>query len=83
MTLLTPAERVFDFMLNALRLNDGFDEAIFEQRTGLSGSDLIEAAGSAMDKGLIQRSDGLHWRPTELGGRFLNDLQAEFIVEKV
>jgi oxygen-independent coproporphyrinogen-3 oxidase len=82
MTLLTPAERVFDFMLNALRLNDGFDEAIFEQRTGLSGSDLIEAAGSAMDKGLIQRSDGLHWRPTELGGRFLNDLQAEFIVEK-
>ena len=82
MTLLTPAERVFDFMLNALRLNDGFDEAIFEQRTGLSGSDLIEAAGSAMDKGLIERSDDLHWKPTELGGRFLNDLQAEFIVEK-
>jgi len=82
LTLLKPAERVFDFMLNALRLNDGFDEATFEQRTGLSGTDLIEAAGPAMDRGLIERSDSLHWRPTELGGRFLNDLQAEFIVEK-
>ena len=82
LTLLKPTERVFDFMLNALRLNDGFDEAIFEQRTGLSGTDLIEAAGPAMDRGLIERSDSLHWKPTELGGRFLNDLQAEFIVEK-
>jgi oxygen-independent coproporphyrinogen-3 oxidase len=82
LTLLKPAERVFDFMLNALRLNDGFDEATFEQRTGLSSTDLIEAAAPAMDRGLIERSDSLHWKPTELGGRFLNDLQAEFIVEK-
>ena len=81
LTLLKPTELIFDFMLNALRLNDGFDEATFEKRTGLSASDLDEAARSAMEKGLIERTGNGYWKPTELGGRFLNDLQAEFIVE--
>lgn len=79
--LLKPTELIFDFMLNVLRLNDGFDEATFEERTGLSAGDLAQAARSAVDRGLIERTADHYWRPTELGGRFLNDLQAEFIVE--
>ena len=80
-----PGERVsgenlvFEFMLNALRLVDGFDEAAFEQRTGLSREILASQSERALEKGLIRRIDGGIWRPTELGRRFLNDLQAEFL----
>jgi len=79
LSMLSPADLMFDFMLNALRLNGGFTENVFEQRTGLSSTDLIEAARPALKKGLIERSEPGVWRPTELGGRFLNDLQSEFL----
>ena len=72
---------IFDFMLNALRLNAGFSEETFVERTGLQVSDLDRATEDARQKGLLQRDDNATWRPTELGTRFLNDLQAEFIVE--
>jgi oxygen-independent coproporphyrinogen-3 oxidase len=81
LSLLRPPEIMFDFMLNALRLNSGFAEPVFEQRTGLSRAELVEAARPAMEKGLIERSDPGVWRPTELGGRFLNDLQSEFLTD--
>lgn len=77
--MLSPAELMFDFMLNALRLNDGFTEEVFEQRTGLSCADLIVAARPAVEKGLLERSEAGVWTPTELGGRFLNDLQSAFL----
>ena len=79
---LTPvAEKdlLFEFMLNALRLNSGFPEAVFLERTGLSADLLEQAAGGAVAKGLLQRSTDSIWRPTDLGRRFLNDLQAEFL----
>lgn len=79
MRMLSPSDLMFDFMLNALRLNGGFAEAVFEQRTGLPTADLLEAVQAALEKGLIERSDPGLWRPTELGGRFLNDLQSEFL----
>ena len=72
-------ELVFEFMINALRLQQGFDEKLFESRTGLEPSRLAEAAASAVDRGLIRRDDEQKWRPTSLGQRFLNDLQAEFL----
>ncbi len=73
------ADLVFEFLLNASRLRDGFDERLFERRTGLAAAELAVAAGPAVRRGLIsRRTDGL-WRPTELGRRFLNDLQAEFL----
>ena len=70
---------LFEFMLNALRLSDGFRETVFLERTGLSAALLTAAAGGAVEKGLIVRDDDASWRPTDLGRRFLNDLQAEFL----
>ena len=72
---------LFEFMLNALRLVDGFSEAQFEERTGLAAGLLEEEAGAALERGLIERSHEGWWRPTDLGRRFLNDLQAEFLRE--
>lgn len=81
-TVLDRDDLMFEFMLNALRLNDGFAENVFLQRTGLSTSDLIDATRNARQRGLIERDNNEIWKPTELGGRFLNDLQSEFIVER-
>lgn len=73
------AGRLFEFMLNALRLPAGFSLAEFEQRTGLSGGHLDSRMAPAQNRGLVaQRQDG-GWHPTALGLRFLNDLQAEFL----
>jgi len=82
MTALSPADLMFDFMLNALRLNAGFSEDVFLQRTGLPVSELTRATVGARDRGLIERTTDGVWKPTELGGRFLNDLQSEFIAER-
>lgn len=81
-TVLDRDDLMFEFMLNALRLNDGFAENVFLQRTGLSTSDLVDATRNARQRGLIERDNNEIWKPTELGGRFLNDLQSEFIVER-
>jgi putative oxygen-independent coproporphyrinogen III oxidase len=74
-----PRELPFEFMLNALRLNAGFDRVDFEQRTGLALDAASSALASAEQRGLLERIAGEHWRPTELGRRFLNDLQAMFL----
>lgn len=78
-SILDNDDLLFEFMLNASRLTEGFDEAIFVERTGLSAGQLLGAAGHALEKGLIERHRSGVWRPTELGARFLNDLQAEFL----
>jgi putative oxygen-independent coproporphyrinogen III oxidase len=68
----------FEFMLNALRLNDGFGSADYLARTGLEIAFIEEKLQRAQGRGLLeQMADG--WRPTELGRRFLNDLQAGFL----
>lgn len=72
------AELPFEFALNALRLNEGFATADFEQRTGLDASLLDEPLRQAVKRGLLE-TDGPGWRPTSLGRRFLNDLQALFL----
>ena len=69
----------FEFMLNALRLNTGFLVRDFESRTGLSAETIAPALDRAGNRGLIEKR-GESWRPTELGRRFLNDLQASFLV---
>ena len=70
---------IFEFMLNALRLNDGFTENLFTNRTGLSSLELRKVTAGVRSKGLIEQYDNKFWRPTDLGRRFLNDLQSEFI----
>ena len=71
-------DRPFEFMLNALRLNDGFTREGYETRTGLALQLLGERLVRAHRRGLIEESPS-GWRPTELGRRFLNDLQASFL----
>jgi oxygen-independent coproporphyrinogen-3 oxidase len=68
----------FEFMLNALRLNQGFDTGLFYERTGLLINSIEGVLNQAETRGLIER-DHLRIRPTELGRRFLNDLQELFL----
>jgi len=68
----------FEFMLNALRLNEGFRSADFAARTGLDLARLEPALRHAERRGLLE-SQGAGWRPSAFGRRFLNDLQAGFL----
>jgi putative oxygen-independent coproporphyrinogen III oxidase len=71
-------QRPFEFMLNALRLPAGFEIADFESRTGLGIAAVEGVLEAASKRGLIA-ADASRWRPTALGLRFLNDLQAMFL----
>ena len=72
------ADLPFEFMLNALRLRDGFDLSMYTERTGLPISSVQEALIQAEQKGLVQII-GKQLRPTELGFDFLSELQALFL----
>jgi oxygen-independent coproporphyrinogen-3 oxidase len=76
---LPPADRLFEFMLNGLRLPGGVDEEALESRAGIAAGALALKAAGALGKGLIERAPRGRWRATEQGRRFLNDLQAEFL----
>jgi oxygen-independent coproporphyrinogen-3 oxidase len=69
----------FEFMLNNLRLCSGFRRGDFERRTGLSFDIVQERVDLAVSEGLLATGAGGHWRTTDLGFRFLNDLQARFL----
>jgi len=77
---ITRAEMGFEFMLNTLRLLDGFDPNLFGERTGMSITAIEKALNEAEAKGLLYR-DFKVIRPTELGQRFLNDLHEMFLAE--
>ena len=68
----------FEFMMNALRLTEGFAVRLFEERTGLPLALLHKDLEIAEARGLINR-DHLHIAPSELGRRFLNDLLQIFL----
>ena len=74
------ADLPFEFMLNALRLPDGFLLADFTERTGLPVTVLQSALTRAEEKGLITR-DLQRVVPTTRGFDFLSDLQALFLPE--
>lgn len=75
---ISRAELPFEFMLNTLRLTGGFDPNLFGERTGLGINAIDRQLNEAEAKGLIYRDHKLI-RPTELGQRFLNDLQEMFL----
>jgi len=75
---VTAADLPFEFMLNALRLREGFPVALFSERTGLPISCISQALAQAEARGWIER-DLTHVRPTERGFDFLSDLQALFL----
>jgi len=78
---VSAADRVFEFMLNVLRLTGGFEEELFAARTGLSVDILRKRMEPSIGRGLIEAADDHFWRATPLGRRFLNELQAEFLPE--
>ena len=72
------ADLPFEFMMNALRLTDGFELSLFAARTGLSLQVMRKELQEAESRGLIER-DHLRLRPTLKGQRFLNDLLQIFL----
>ena len=72
----------FEYMLNVLRLTEDFGEADFAARTGLEFETIARAIAEAQRKRLLQAAGPGRWRVTELGQRFLNDLQAIFLPER-
>jgi len=78
---LQPADLCFEFMLNALRLKNGFDSRLFHDNTGLSLNEVLATLKQAGDKGLL-RMETSKIIPTELGFCHLNDLQEMFLTLK-
>jgi len=70
----------FEFMLNALRLNGGFEVNLFAERTGMSLNVIEKSLNAAEAKGLLYRDHKII-KPTALGERFLNDLQQMFLLD--
>jgi len=74
-------ELAFEFMMNALRLNQGFDSVLFQERTSLPLLNIRHELEEAERRGLLFR-DHQRIAPTKLGQRFLNDLLEIFLVNK-
>ncbi len=72
------AQLPFEYMLNALRLREGFALADFSARTGLPISAIAQPLALAEARGLLARDFNRAW-PTAKGFDFLSDLQALFL----
>lgn len=72
------ADLPFEFMMNALRLTEGFPLRLFAERTGLTLDSIRPLLDEAASKGLLDVSAG-RIAPTERGRRFLNDLLQVFL----
>ena len=75
---IAPEQRPFEYMLNALRLHEGFDLADFEVRTGLSRDSITDALARAREREWLRLEDN-RVRPTALGRRFANDVIELFL----
>jgi putative oxygen-independent coproporphyrinogen III oxidase len=76
--VISRADLPFEFMMNALRLCDGFPTSLFSERTGLNITAAQVALDEAERRGLLTR-DHLRIAPTATGQRFLNDLLGLFL----
>ena len=76
---LSAARLPFDYMLNALRLHEGFGLDAFEARTGLPRAAIAAQLDAATQRGWITVDTSGHVRPTELGRRFTNDVIELFL----
>ena len=77
-TIIHENDLVFEFMMNHLRLIDGFSIQSFEEKTGLNFSSINKELKTAIDKKLIAMDHEMI-KPTLLGQRFLNDLLSIFL----
>ncbi len=71
-------ELAFEFMMNALRLSDGFPAGLFEARTAQLFAQILPTLHRAEKAGLLQISAG-NIRPTLKGKRYLNQLLGYFL----
>ncbi|HEX5055708.1 MAG TPA: radical SAM family heme chaperone HemW [Gammaproteobacteria bacterium] len=76
----TRDELKFEFMLNALRLTDGFETPLFYERTGIPLASVTGKLQEAEQRELLTWNHKLV-KPTELGKRFLNELLLMFMEE--
>jgi putative oxygen-independent coproporphyrinogen III oxidase len=79
-TVIAPLQLPFEFMLNVLRLREGFALDHFEARTGLSREVIAEPLGRAIAAGWLL-SDAARVTPTESGLRFANDVISLFLTD--
>ena len=75
---LTANDLIFEFMLNATRLQQPIENALFTERTGLNFEKLEPSLLIAKNKGLVTLN-ATHWQITPFGRRYTNDLQALFL----
>ncbi|MGI9301386.1 MAG: radical SAM family heme chaperone HemW [Gammaproteobacteria bacterium] len=75
---LSMSDTAFEFMLNRLRLSEGFDADEFAASTGLCMDSMATPLKQAVERGLL-RADDEQFHTTALGRRFLNDLTAMFL----
>ncbi|MFA5683867.1 MAG: radical SAM family heme chaperone HemW [Lysobacteraceae bacterium] len=78
---IAAAQRPFEYMLNVLRLREGFALDDFERRTGLARAAIAAPLAAAQGHGWLESPAPDRFRPSELGQRFLNDLIALFLPE--
>ena len=75
---VAPADLPFEFMMNALRLNEGVASASFLERTALTRDAFADAWRVALERGWLE-NDPTRLVPTELGRRWLNDVIELFL----
>ncbi len=66
-----------EFMMNSMRLINGFERDLFQQRSGRPIQSITAILSDLSTRGLLKQEDG-NIAPTALGRRFLNDILAAF-----
>ena len=76
--VIEQADLGFEFMMNALRLTNGFETKLYAERTGMPWKAISMRVTEAQNKGLIETSLN-YIKPTLLGQRYLNNLLEQFL----
>ncbi|MFV8834394.1 radical SAM family heme chaperone HemW [Aquisalimonas sp.] len=74
------ADRPLEFLMNALRLDEGFSLSLFTARTGLPAAAIADRIQRAVDDGLLERDDD-RVRTTHAGHMYLDSLLQRFLPE--
>ena len=79
-TRVVAADLPFEFMMNALRLAEGFETRLFPERTGLEWAAVRPNLERLAGRGLLV-IEGSMCQPTPLGLRFLNEMLVSLLPE--
>lgn len=78
--VIAPEDIPLEFMMNALRLSEGFSQTLFEQRSGLNWTIVADTIRTLQARGLIQEQAG-QFKATQRGFVMLDSLLGEFLAE--